>query len=72
MDILQNINDEIPDDVHVNLLEKGIIDSFDRVNIVSALEKEFLIEVKAEDVVPENFCNIEVMGNLLKKYQVKE
>ena len=56
--ILQDINNDIPDDIEVNLLEKGIIDSFDMANIVSALEENFNIEIDGEDIIPENFDSI--------------
>lgn len=69
--ILQDINNDIPDDIEVNLLEKGIIDSFDMANIVSALEENFNIEIDGEDILPENFNSIinisKIIGNYLQK-----
>lgn len=68
--ILQDINNDIPDDIEVNLLEKGIIDSFDMANIVSALEENFNIEIDGEDIIPENFDSIinisKIIGNYLQ------
>lgn len=69
--ILQDINNDIPDDIEVNLLEKGIIDSFDMANIVSALEENFNIEIDGEDIIPENFDSIinisKIIGNYLQR-----
>lgn len=65
--LLQDINEEIPNDITINLLEEGIIDSFDIANIVASLEFEFNIEFDAEDIVPENFCSVENIINLLNE-----
>lgn len=68
LQVLCELNDEIPNDVQVNLLEEGIIDSFDIANIVSALEEHFAIEISAEDILPENFESVESMTALMRKY----
>lgn len=65
--LLQDINEDIPNDITINLLEEGIIDSFDIANIVASLEVEFNIEFDAEDIVPENFCSVEKIINLLNR-----
>lgn len=69
--ILQDINSDVPDDITVNLLENGIIDSFDMANIVAALEENFNIEIDGEDILPENFNSIinisKIIGNYLQK-----
>ena len=59
LEILQEINENITDDVQIDLLSNGVIDSFDIVNIVAALEVHFKIEFEAEDIVPENFGSVE-------------
>lgn len=38
LEILQEINENITDDVQIDLLSNGVIDSFDIVNIVAALK----------------------------------
>lgn len=68
LEMLKELSDEMPDDVQINLLATGIIDSFDIVNIVSALEEHFSIELNAEDIVPENFCSVAMIAKLLGKY----
>ena len=65
--LLRETNDEIPDDAQVNLLAAGLIDSFDIVNIVAALEEHFGIEISAEEIVPENFGSVENMAALVEK-----
>lgn len=66
--ILQDINSDVPDDVTVNLLENGIIDSFDMANIVAALEENFNIEIDGEDILPENFCSVIAITKMMERY----
>lgn len=70
LQLLQKLNDGIPDDVRVDLLSEGIIDSFDIANIVSTLEDHFDIDISAEDIVPENFINVKTMVTLIQKYMI--
>lgn len=71
LNLLRELNDEIPQDAQVDLLSKGIIDSFDIVNIVFVLEEHFEIEIPAEDIVPENFNSIANMSVLVQKCKQK-
>ncbi len=50
-----------------NLLKAGIIDSFDIVNIVSALEERFAIDISSEEIVPENFSSVESMATMVER-----
>lgn len=68
--LLQEINEEIPQNYDISLLDGGYIDSFAIVNIVAALEDEYSVEFKAEDIIPENFNQISSMATLVGKYKV--
>ncbi|MBE6097707.1 MAG: acyl carrier protein [Schwartzia succinivorans] len=67
--LLKESNEDIPSDYTVDLLEGGYIDSFDIVNLVSSLEEKFDIDINPEDIIPENFCSVSSIGNLVKKNQ---
>ena len=51
-----------------DLIKKSILDSFDIVTIISEIEKEFNINIKANDIVAKNFDNISKIVKLVKKY----
>ena len=51
----------------VNLIEEGMLDSFDLVALVSELEETFGITIEGVDVVPENFSSVDKIENLLRK-----
>lgn len=57
--LLREINEDIPQNYEIGLIEGGYIDSFAIVNLVASLEEEFNIELEAEDIIPENFYNIQ-------------
>ncbi len=65
MDILKVVNERVPKNVDVNLLDEGYIDSFDVVNIISDLEVAFDIEFEPEDIIPENFQTIACIAALI-------
>lgn len=54
-------------DESLNFIEEGMLDSFDVVSLVDALDTEFNILIDGIDIVPENFCSLESIVALLKK-----
>lgn len=69
MKILREINKDIPDDSSVDLLKTRLLDSFDMVNLVSAIEENFEIELNPEDILPENFRTIGDIEKLVSRYK---
>ena len=57
-------------DESLNFIEEGMLDSFDVVCLVDALDTEFIID--GIDILPENFSTIESIEALLKKNGVTE
>ena len=49
----------------------GFLDSFDIVQLVDALDKEFQISIDGLDIIPENFNSIEKIAVLIQKNSVK-
>ena len=66
--IMKNIKPDI-DVTNNNLIDEEILDSFDIVTIVSAVDEEFDIQITARDIVPENFNSVEAIYNLVKKLE---
>lgn len=54
-------------DESLNFIEEGMLDSFDVVSLVDALDTEFNILIDGIDIVPENFSSLESIVALLKK-----
>jgi D-alanine--poly(phosphoribitol) ligase subunit 2 len=67
-DIIKILNEFRPDiDFTSNerLIEDGILDSLDIVNIVAELDSEFDIEIPVEDIAPENFNSAAAIKKLV-------
>ena len=58
-------------DESLNFIEEGMIDSFDVVSLVDAIDTEFNIVIDGMDIVPENFSSIDAITKLLVKNGVK-
>lgn len=67
MDIVKGIHPELDVVPREGLIDNGVIDSFDMVLLLSALEVEFCIAVPGEDLVQENFNSIDSLVNLVKR-----
>jgi len=65
LSILNNIHPEYDYSVSQDFIADGLLDSFDVVILVSALEEKFGINIDGSDVTPENFRNIATLENLL-------
>ena len=44
-----------------------MLDSFDMVTLVAALDKNYGISIQGTDIVPENFQNLQTIEALLRK-----
>lgn len=73
MDELLNILSEIKPDVDFNtetgLIDNGILDSFDIVQIISELKDAFDIEISPAEIIPENFNSAEALWAMVQKLQ---
>lgn len=65
--ILSGLRPEFDFTMDVNFIEEGILDSFDVINLVTALDSEFGISIDGTDVLPENFSSVNAIVMLLKK-----
>ncbi len=51
-----------------NLFSVGILDSFGMLEYISKLEEQFNIEVSNDDLIPQNFWNVEQTAITIEKY----
>ncbi len=71
MERLKNLLQEIRPEVDFmevrEFVQTGILDSFDIVMLVSAVEETYNISIHGLDIVPENFADLESIWNLVIK-----
>ena len=69
LSILQDIHPEIDYANEKNLIDNGIFDSFDIVNLISEIVANFEIKVPANEITPDNFNSLEAIMALLEKLE---
>jgi acyl carrier protein len=69
MGVLSSIRPEVDFSESDNFIRDGLLDSFDLIALVSALDKQLGISILGTDIVPSNFINLESIQNLLKVYE---
>lgn len=69
--ILNQIRPEFDFASSSDFLADGMLDSFDVVALVAALDSTFGISIDGTEVVPENFQNLTALRSLLKRYGVR-
>ena len=69
--LLQDIRPEFDFNDVEDFFDQGMLDSFDLVTLVSELDKAFGIHIDGADILPEHFCNLMAISNLLEKYGVQ-
>ena len=69
LEILKRLNDDVDFENSKDFVEEGLLDSFDIVNLVGALEDELDIEISGRDIIPDNFVSVEAIENMLEKYR---
>ncbi len=66
--ILTGIRPEFNFYTESNFIENGILDSFDLVMLVSALDEQFGIKIRGSDILPENFSDVHSIQSLVERY----
>lgn len=70
MDKLEKVLNEIKPGVDFkkedNLIENGILTSFDLVTLIPTLSNEFNVELGIVDLIPENFKSIDTIYRMIE------
>ena len=53
----------------IKLIDDGILDSFDILQIISALNDEYDISIPASEIIPENFNSAESLWEMVQRLQ---
>lgn len=65
---LKEFHANIPEDTEADLFALGVLDSLGTARLIARIEAQYNIELKVEDIVPENFVNISGIVSLVKEY----
>ena len=50
-----------------DLYEEGVLDSLDMVRLVTEIAREFDVQIPAEELLPENFQNVNTIFALIER-----
>lgn len=67
--ILEEIRPDVDFETEKQLIDGGVLDSFDIISIVAEFNTAFDVEINVEDLLPENFNSMEAMKELIDKLQ---
>ena len=71
VEILKEIRPEFDFAASNDFIADGMLDSFDVVTLVAALDKNYGISINGVDIVPENFKNTQTIEALLRNNGAK-
>ena len=69
LNILSEIKDDVDFETEDKLIDDGILDSFDILQIISALNEEYDISIPASEIIPENFNSAESLWDMVQRLQ---
>lgn len=67
LEILKGIKPEVEFEGNEHLIDNEELDSLSIVEVVSAIDDEFDVEIGVTDIIPENFNSVEAIWNLIQK-----
>lgn len=71
IEILTEIRPEFDFETETGFISKGMLDSFDLINLVTSLDDTFSISIDGADILPENFETIDSIVKVLQKNGAK-
>ena len=66
IEILQDVKEDVDYETCTTLIDDHVLDSFDILSIISALNDEYDISIPAAEIVPENFNSAEAIWDFIQ------
>lgn len=67
LEILKGIRPDVNFENETELIDDGILDSFDVVSIISEIDDAFGVQIRINELDPENFNSAEAIWSLIQK-----
>lgn len=67
--VLKRVKPEVDFEQNEHLIDEELLDSFDIISIVAAIDEEYDIQITASDVIPENFNSAKALYALIERLQ---
>lgn len=72
LEILKGIRPDVDFENEKSLIDDGLLDSFDVVSIISALDDEFGVQIHINELGPGNFNSAEAIWELVQELKAKK
>ena len=67
IDILTELHPDVDFETETQLIDGGILDSFDIVTLVAEIDAEFDVQIPAEELIPDNFNSAKALYALVER-----
>lgn len=67
LEILESVKPGVDFKSSSNMIEEGLIDSFDIVSIIANINEAFDIDFGVSEVVPENFATVQALYETIER-----
>ena len=67
IELLTEIKEDIDYENETSLIDDELLDSFDILQIISALDDEFGISIPASMIIPDNFNSVEALWEMVQE-----
>ena len=72
LEILKGIRPDVNFANETALIDDGILDSFDVVSIISEIDEVFDVQIRINELDPENFNSADAIWNLVQTLKAKQ
>ena len=69
LEILTDLHPDVDFETEDQLIDGGILDSFDIVTLISEISENFDVTISAEHIIPENFNSAQAIYELIEKLE---
>lgn len=69
MELLSDVRDDVDFATCEDLIDGGILASFDILQIISSINEVFDVEIPATSIIPKNFNSAKAMYEMIKQLQ---
>ena len=66
IELLTDIKEDIDYEKEMHLIDDELLDSFDILQIISAIDEEFEVSIPAAMIIPDNFNSAEALWNMIQ------
>ena len=69
LEVLESVKSDVDYENETEMIDGGILDSFDIIGIVSELNDAFGIDISFDEIEPENFNTLDAIVSLVESLQ---